>query len=68
MADKNVVDAARAHTNLNTWAAIQAILEGGTLYEERTHSAASKVIEICKREMKKELAIYDRACAKASAR
>jgi hypothetical protein len=54
-------EAARAFANLNTWAAIEVLLEGGMLYGTRTHDAASKILKIARKERQKELKIYDRA-------
>lgn len=60
-----VVAAAEAHTNLTTWGAVIALLEGGLLYGA-TSPAASRVIDIAKREQKKYLAAYDAAIVKAT--
>ena len=57
--------AAEAHTNLNTFAAVASLLEGGHLYGARTHAAASRIIAICKKEQHKWLMEYDRQSAKA---
>jgi hypothetical protein len=54
-------EAARAFANLNTWAAIEVLLEGGLLYGTRPHDAASKILRIVRKERQKELKIYDRA-------
>ncbi len=48
-----------AHTNLNTYQAVIAILEGGTLYDGRTHAPANKIIKIAKAEQQKELVIFE---------
>lgn len=60
-----VVEAARAHTNLNTFAAIVAILEGGCVYGPESQKAASRIIALCKAEQGRCLARYDRARAEA---
>lgn len=54
-------EAAEAHTNLNVWHTIIAILEGGTLYGGRGQDSASMIVNICQAEAQKELAVYDRA-------
>ena len=62
--DKYVVLAAQAHSNLNTWAAVVAILENSQLYgRSDQHKAASRVITIAKREQQKFLVNYDTARA-----
>jgi hypothetical protein len=57
-------EAAEAHTNLNVWHTLIAILEGGTLYGGRGQDSASMVINIAKAETQKELSVYDRAIGK----
>lgn len=55
--------AAEAHTNLNTFGAVIAILEGGCVYGNTGASAgmtAKKIIAMCKAESGKQLALYDR--------
>ena len=59
-----VRDAARAHTNLNTFASVVSILEGGHLYG-RENKAASRIIAICKTEQARWLRAYDKAKAEA---
>lgn len=59
-----VRDAARAHTNLNTFASIVSILEGGHVYGGE-NKAASKIIAICKEEQTRWLREYDKAKALA---
>lgn len=57
-------EAARAHTNLNTFGNIVSILEGGSVYGHGSASTtASKIIVLCKSEMNKQLRIYDRHIA-----
>lgn len=51
---------AQAHTNLNTWQGVIAILEGGMLYgADSNHASARRVIEIAKKEQQKWLRISD---------
>jgi hypothetical protein len=57
--------AAEAHTNLNTWGAVQTILESGLLYgKTRKHAAARRVIATAKTEQQKWLCVYDSALAR----
>ena len=54
--------AAHAHTNLNTWGCVIAILEGSLLYGDSSqHRAATTVINIAKKEEQKFLRIFDSA-------
>lgn len=58
--------AAEAHTNLNIFAAVVSLLEGGHLYSSGAcHTATSRIIRICKAEEIKWLAEYDRNVALA---
>jgi hypothetical protein len=60
---KNLIkEAAEAHTNLNLFAAIQALLENGLVYGGE-NAAAAKIIAICRKEQNRQLAIYDAASA-----
>lgn len=61
MSTKLVGEAARAHSNLNTFATIVTILEGGHLYDNRTYKAAQRIIAICKQQQQRELRAFDRA-------
>lgn len=70
MADKSNKDhareAARAHTSLNTFGTVVAILEGGLVYGGHGSTAdatAAKIIKLCHAEMSKQLRIYDRHVA-----
>ena len=54
--------AARAHTDLNIFYGIIALLEGG-LISSAGDRAAQRIIEICKRQGAKSLALYDKAIA-----
>ena len=58
-----VVAAAEALTDLNTFASVVTILEGGHLYDG--NAAAQKIIKICLREQQKRLREYDRAVSRA---
>lgn len=56
--------AAHAHTNLNIFAAIASILEGGTIYGSRTaQSTAQKIIRLCNEEGMRQLRTYDKTAA-----
>lgn len=61
----HVMEAARAHTNLNVFASVVSILEGGHLYGATSDRAAQRIIELCKAEQAKCLARFDRARKKA---
>lgn len=61
---EHVIAAAEAHTNLNTWGAVIALLEGGLLYG-RTTAACDRVIRIAKREQDKYLKAHDAALSRA---
>lgn len=52
-----------AHTNLNIFSAIQSILEGGHIYGD-TNKAAGRIIQICNKEMQRQLKLMDVAEAK----
>ena len=59
-------EAALWHTNLNTWGAVVALLEGGLLYDgESSHKDTMKVIEIAKRRQLACLNKHDAALALA---
>jgi hypothetical protein len=58
-ANDHVKKAAQAHTNLNMWAAIQAIIDGGCFCGTRPHKACSRILRIIKAERERELMEYD---------
>lgn len=60
-----IKEAMNAQTNLNVFASIQAILEGGTIYGPPP-AAARKIIAICLEEQQRQLRIMDKAVAAAS--
>jgi hypothetical protein len=64
--DKAALDKAlRAHTNLSTFHAVIAVLEGGCVYSGvGSDKAAQQIINICKREQGRLLKIHDAALAK----
>lgn len=61
---KAIVNAAEALSDLNTFAIVVSILEGGHLHAP-SYAAAQKVIGICQREQAKRLREHDRAVEKA---
>jgi hypothetical protein len=65
VAGQMIVAAAHAHSNLNIFAAVVSILEGGHIYGPGAGSAnmtAAMIIELCKAEQARQLDAYDRAC------
>lgn len=64
MNKKYIAEAVNAHTNLNLFAAVQALLESGLRYGESI-KAETQIIAICKKEIGKQLNIYDAAMKKA---
>lgn len=62
--EQNLLDAARAHSNLNAFAIVMGIMEGGTIYGD--NAAARKIIRICRDEQQRQLRAYDRAAAAVS--
>ena len=54
-------EAAYAHSDLNVFGAVVALMEGGTLYTSGGHQAASKIIRLCQTEMQRQLRAYDKA-------
>lgn len=55
--------AAEAHTNLNIFAAVMSLMEGGHVYGPDAGSAATtarKIIRLCLAEQQKQLMIYDK--------
>lgn len=63
---ERVDEAARAHSNLNTFGAIIAILEGGCVYGGGTEAAtAQKIIALCRAEQQRQLSRFDKASQRA---
>lgn len=61
--------AMESHTNLNTFEAVVAILEGGGIYRGANGSAdktASKIIALCKAEEQRQLTHMDKATGRTS--
>lgn len=65
MDKKRLETALHAHTNLNMFAAIVEMLEGGTIYGG-TNSARNRIIAICKKEQQRQLRILDKATDRAA--
>lgn len=57
-----IKEAARAHTNLNTFASVVSLLEGGHVYGYQRE--ADQIIRICNRAQQRFLDQYDRAAAR----
>lgn len=65
---EHVRDAMHAHTDLNTFGVIVAILEGGCLYRHDSQPAAMRIIKICHKEMQRLLKAQDAAIATKTAK
>lgn len=64
--EREIQTAARAHTNLNVFASVVSILEGGSVYAEPgANEAAAQIMRICKRYQARALTQYDAAVARA---
>lgn len=64
MKANHIRDAAVAFSDLNTFATVVSILEGGHLHS-KSYRAAERIIKICKGETAKRLVDYDAAAARA---
>ena len=64
--DRALKEAADALSDLNTFAILVTILDGGHIHAP-SHAAASRIIRICKAEQDRRLRDYDRLKAKARA-
>ena len=53
--------ASEAECNLNAFAAIQAILEGGILRGPSADCAKGKIIKLCLEEQQRQLVAFDKA-------
>lgn len=47
------------HSDLNVFASIVAILEGGTLYDAASKRAAQKIVSVCHKEQSRLLRLHD---------
>lgn len=57
--EMNIKKAAESLSNLNMWAAIQALAEGSLFYGNHNYRPLARVINIAKAEQQKELKRYD---------
>lgn len=65
--NKHIRSAIHAHTNLNVFATVVAILEGGLIYGGQ-NKAAQKIISICQKEQARQLHKLDAAVAAAESK
>lgn len=61
---QSIESAAEALSDLNTFAIVVSILEGGHVHAP-SYAGAQRIINICQREQAKRLREYDRAVEKA---
>lgn len=61
---KNMMDAMEAHKHLNIFAAVEALLTGGTISGD--NPAAKTIIAICRAEIQRQLKLTDKAVAAAN--
>lgn len=54
------------HTTLSTFATVVDVLEGGSIYDQRAHKTALRIIKICQQEEQRQLKRYDAAIAKTN--
>ena len=52
--------ACHGHSDLNVFACVVAILEGGTLYDTASRRAAQRIITSCRKEQGRLLRLHDR--------
>lgn len=64
--ENHIKRAAQAHTDLNVFASIVSILEGGHIYMSESKEVAAKIIRICHAEQQSWLRDYDAAVAAAT--
>lgn len=66
MARKNKATemACHGHSDLNVFAAIQAILEGGVIYDTASLKSADRIIAICRREQSRLFQLHERGVEK----
>ena len=62
----HIKEAAQAHSTLNTFAAVVALLESGLVYCPESYKAADRIIKIAEQEQQRMLRKYDRHVARAS--
>lgn len=57
---KTIDKAARAYSDLNIFAAVTAIMEGGFVYTPTGKRLAAKITKLCQAECQRQIRIYDR--------
>lgn len=62
---EDVEVAAEAHSDLNIFGGVIALLEGGTVYTNGGQRTARGIIRLCKAEVCRQLVTYDKHAAKA---
>ena len=62
---KQIEQAAKALSDLNTFAIVVSIMEGGHLHLNASNGTAERIIRICQREQQKLLKLHDAAVEKA---
>ena len=62
----SIVQAAQAYTDLNIFAAVEALLEGGCVYTTSGQAMADRIIALCKQEQQRQLRAYDAATGKST--
>lgn len=65
---KHAATAANHAATLNAFAAVMALLEGGTVWSATAHKSQGQIIRICKAEMQRQVKLHDKAIAKAAAK
>lgn len=63
MQQSPIKEAAKHHTDLNVFASLVAILEGGCVYTDSGRRMASKIVDLCHEEEQRQLRAYDKALA-----
>ncbi|MBV7459450.1 MULTISPECIES: hypothetical protein [unclassified Acidovorax] len=65
--EEHIRNAAKAHTTLTVFGAVQALLEGGTIHggNEGGGRTALRIIKLCETEMQRQLKRYDKHFAAA---
>lgn len=59
---KAMEDAAEAHTDLTVFSAVEVLLES-SLQTSGCHRSAQAILAICRREIQRQLRLYDKALA-----
>lgn len=65
MTKNHTKEAARAHSTLNAFAGVVALLEGGLVYCPEAYKAADQIIKIAQKVQQRMLRKYDREVALA---